>query len=123
MATDVAYQKTSTKGKDTRFFARISTADKALIEEAASFAGQSAATFVVSTAREAAERVIGERKVIRLNLEESRRLVEALLAPPKPPTKAFLKGLQLYRETVISDVNPNSAAVLAAHKAARKAAR
>jgi len=108
MATAVAYQNTSTKGKDTRFFARISTADKALIEEAASLAGQSAATFVVSTAREAAERVLHKRGGIRLNLEESRRLVEALLSPPRKPTAAMKRALKLYRETVISDVNPES---------------
>ncbi len=119
----LATRRPPTKGKDTRFFARISRADKTLIEEAASLSGQSTATFVVSTAREAAERVLHKRGGIRLNLEESRRLVAALLAPPKPPTKAFLKGLKLYRESVISDANPNSAAVLAAHKLARKAGR
>jgi hypothetical protein len=45
---------------------------------------------------------------IRLNHQESRRLVRALTSPPKPPTEAFLRGLKLYRETVISDVNPES---------------
>jgi hypothetical protein len=45
---------------------------------------------------------------IRLNHQESRRLVRALTSLSKPPTEAFLRGLKLYRETVISDVNPDS---------------
>ena len=116
-------RKSANGSKNARFFARISAADKRLIEEAASLSGQSAATFVVSAARRAAEDLVGERRGIRLDAEESRRLVGALLAPPKPPTKKFLKGLEIYRESVVSDVNPNSGAVLAKHRVARKAFR
>jgi hypothetical protein len=45
---------------------------------------------------------------IRLTLEESERLVEALTSPPKPPTEAWKRGLSDYRRNVISDVNPDS---------------
>lgn len=45
---------------------------------------------------------------IRLNLEESKSLVEALTSPPKPPTEAWKRGLADYRRNVISDVNPDS---------------
>jgi len=38
-------------------------------------------------------------------LEQSRRLVDALLAPPRPPTERMKRALKLYRKTVISDVN------------------
>lgn len=111
------------KVKDTRLFARVSTADKRLIEKAAALSGQSVGAFVLAQARSAATELIEEHSVIKLNREESRRLVEALLEPPKPPTKAFLKAMKEYRETVISDVNPNSAALLAKRASAEKAAR
>jgi uncharacterized protein (DUF1778 family) len=41
---------------------------------------------------------------IVLNAGQSRRLVEALLAPPRPPTERMKRALKLYRETVISDI-------------------
>jgi uncharacterized protein (DUF1778 family) len=96
--------------------------DKALIEKGAAIAGQSVANFVISRAKSAAEELVEEGRVIRVNHEDSRRVVEALLNP-KPPSKAFLKAMKGYRETVISDVNPNSAALLAKRAAAGKGVR
>ena len=97
-----------TKVKDTRLFARVSTADKRLIEKAAALSGQSVGAFVLAQARSAATELVEEHSVIKLNREESRRLVKALLAPPRPPTEAMKRALKLYRETVISDANPES---------------
>ena len=108
MTTATAGRKTTSKGKDTRLFARISTRDKSLIEKAAVIAGQSVATFVVTQARAAAMRMVNEDSVIRLGQEESRRLVEALLSPPTAPTAAMRKAMREYRKSVTSDVNPDS---------------
>ncbi len=108
--------------KEERLVARVSRGDKALIEKGAAIAGQSVAHFVISRARSAAKELVQEPRVIRLNREDSRRVIEALLNP-KPPSKAFLKAMKEYRETVISDVNPNSAALLAKRAAAGKGAR
>jgi uncharacterized protein (DUF1778 family) len=121
MALLTPSRKTAASGKDSRFFARISSADKNLIEEAAAIVGQSAATFVITQARQVASRLLQEENVIRLNEAESRRVVAALLAPPKPPTQAFREALADYRSTVISDVNPDSPA-LPAKRASRKKA-
>ncbi len=121
MATLSPSRKAKVKGKDNRFFARISSSDKHLIEEAAALSGQSAASFVITQAREAASRLIEPQNVTRLNRAESRRLVEALLAPHKPTTKAFRDALENYRNTVISDVNPSSPALLAKHASGKKA--
>ena len=96
------------RAKKKRLVARISQLDKALIEKGAAIAGESVANFVVSRARSAAEELVQEGKVIRLNREESRRLVAALLAPPKPPSAAMKKAMKEYRKSVISDVNPDS---------------
>lgn len=122
MPSAAVARKAKPTGKDTRFFARVSSGDKRLIEKAAAVTGQSVGAFVIAQAREAATRLVEERNVIRLNKEESRRLVRALLNP-KPPSKAFLKAMKEYRETVISDVNPNSAALLAKRAAAGKGVR
>ena len=100
--------KVAPKAKDTRFFARISSTDKHLLEQAAMIEGQSVASFVIAQAREAASLLVESPRVIRLDAKESRRLVAALMAPPRPPTPAFRKALKVYRETVISDVNPRS---------------
>ena len=108
MPSATASRKGKQTGKDTRFFARVSSGDKRLIEKAAAVTGQSVGAFVIAQAREAATRLVDEHNVIRLNKEESRRLVKALLAPPKPPTAAMKKAMREYRKSVISDVNPDS---------------
>ena len=98
----------SPQPKGERLVARISRPDKVLIEKGAAIAGQSVANFVISLARSAAEELVTEGQVIRLNRVESRRLVEALLEPPKPPTATMKKAMKSYRKSVISDVNPDS---------------
>lgn len=87
--------------KSGRLVARLTPADKALLERAAGLEGCSVGRFVISHSRAAAEKVVREREVIRLNAEQSRRFVEALLAPPRPPTRRFKSALALYRKTVI----------------------
>ena len=68
--------------KGERFVARVTREDKRIFQEAASLEGRSMATFVIAHAREAAEEIIARRKVIHLNAADSRRFVEALIAPP-----------------------------------------
>ncbi len=87
--------------KSGRLVARLTPEDKALLEQAAGLEGCSVGRFVVSHSRAAAEKVVRERQSIRLNAEESRRFVRALLAPPSPPTRRFKTALALYRESVI----------------------
>jgi len=96
------------RAKDDRLVARVSRADKELIERGAMVAGISVANFVISHARSAAEVLIREEGVIRLTAEESRQLMDALLAPPALPTAAAKKALVRYGQSVLSDVNPAS---------------
>ena len=91
--------------KRERLVARVSAEDKAIISQAAAIAGQSVGSFILSEARKAAVLTLETRQRITLNLEQSRRLVDALLAPPRPPTERMKRALKLYRKTVISDVN------------------
>ena len=84
--------------------ARVTAEDKAVIAHAAALAGQSLGSFMVAETRKAALSTIETRERIVLNAAQSRRFVEALLAPPRPPTERMKRALKLYRETVISDV-------------------
>jgi uncharacterized protein (DUF1778 family) len=84
----------TTKQKAERFVARVTRADKRIFREAASLEGRSMATFVIAQAREAAEEIIAGRNVIRLNLEKSRRFVEAILAPPPSAHGAHEAGAE-----------------------------
>jgi len=91
--------------KRERLVARVSAEDKAIISQAAAIAGQSVGSFILAEARKAAVQTLETRQRILLNAAQSRRLVEALLAPPRPATQRMKRALKLYRETVISDVN------------------
>lgn len=97
--------KVAPKAKDTRFFARISSTDKHLLEQAAMIEGRSMATFVIVHAREVAKQIIQNESSIRLNAEQSVRFVEALLAPPRPPTRAMQESIRAYRKMVKSDLD------------------
>lgn len=110
MATLTAQRKASTPTKEERLVARVHAADKTLIERGADLAGLSVGSFLVTHARKAAEELLREQEVIRLTSEESRRLVDALLALPKKPTKSQKEAVARYRKQVHSDVNPAAAA-------------
>jgi uncharacterized protein (DUF1778 family) len=87
--------------KSNRLVARVTPEDKALFERAAVLEGCSVGAFVVLKVRAAAEKIVQGRETIRLNQEESRRFIKALLAPPHPPTKRFKAALKTYRKSVI----------------------
>lgn len=93
------------KPKKQRLVARVSAEDKLIISQAAAMSGQSLGSFIVSQARKAAEQTIEARERIVLNAEQSRRFVEALLAPPRPPTKKMLEAMRAYKATVKSDLD------------------
>ena len=86
--------------KSDRLVARVTAKDKALLERAAALVGCSVGAFVISNGRAAAEKVVQDHEMIRLNREESRRFIKALLAPPRPPAKRLKNALKTYRDTV-----------------------
>lgn len=91
--------------KSERLVARVSAEDKAIISQAAAIAGQSVGSFLLSEARKAAVETLEARQRIVLNAVQSRRLVEALLAPPRPPTKRMVAAMRAYKSTVKSDLD------------------
>jgi uncharacterized protein (DUF1778 family) len=91
--------------KAQRFVARVSAADKQLFQRAASVEGRSVATFVIMHVREIARQIINQSNAIQLNVDQSARFVEALLAPPRPATPAMVESIRAYRESVKSDLD------------------
>jgi uncharacterized protein (DUF1778 family) len=55
-----------------------------LIERAAAYEGRTVSDFVVSTAVSAAEAIVNDHEIIRLNRAQSWAFVESLLNPPVP---------------------------------------
>jgi len=91
--------------KKQRFVARITEADKLLFREAAAIEGRSLAKFMIAHTREAARQVVAQSQQIQLDAAQSRQFVEALLAPPRPPTAAMRESIRAYRKSVKSDLD------------------
>lgn len=82
--TTVANQDTPDTTRDARLEARVSAAQKNLLQQAAALSGRTLSEFVVASAQDAARRVLAEHESIRLSREEQLAFVEALLNPPEP---------------------------------------
>jgi uncharacterized protein (DUF1778 family) len=67
-----------------RLEARISPDLQKMLKRAAEIQGRSLTDFVVSAARDAAQRAIEQAEVIRLSLADQQRFAEALLSPAEP---------------------------------------
>ena len=70
--------------RSTRLEARLSPQALAVVKRAAEIEGRGVTDFVVTAARQAAQRTIGEAQVFRLALADQRALADALADPPKP---------------------------------------
>ena len=80
-----------------RLEARLPQAVLARLKRAAEIQGRTLTDFVVAAADEAACRAIEQTDIIRLSLEDQRRIAEAILRPPAP-TAALKKAARRYRE-------------------------
>ena len=82
--------------RSARIEARIAPDALAVVKRAAELQGRSVSDFVVAAAQEAAHRMIEETEIIRISVEDQRRLAEALLNPP-PPTAALIHAAEHHR--------------------------
>jgi uncharacterized protein (DUF1778 family) len=81
-----------TQQSTTRLEERLPSDVHALLKRAGEIEWRTLTDFVVSAAREADCRTIAATEMIRLSVEDQRRIAEALLNPPEPTTalkKAF----------------------------------
>lgn len=91
----------SDQNRRARLEARITTAQKKLIERAAAYEGRSVTDFVVSAVASAAQSAIERHEVIRLNEAQSEAFVKSLLNPPAP-NAALRRAVRAYRRSVES---------------------
>ena len=87
--------------KTARIETRVSLQQKELIERAAAYLGRSVSEFVIANVESAAKQVVEEYERLRLDREQSRTLVEALLSP-KPPNKRLRDAAAKHRKQVTS---------------------
>lgn len=89
--------------KTERVVSRVSPDVKALLEQAASWAGFSSINqFIVQSAIREAERIVRQEQVIRLSLRDTQAFMVALGSPPKP-NAALLKAAKRYQASVIAE--------------------
>ena len=80
-----------------RLEARLPADVHALLKRAAEIEGRTLTDFVVTAARDAACRTIEETDILRLSVEDQRRIAEAILNPPRP-TPALRRAFKRRRE-------------------------
>mgnify|MGYP001366501337 FL=1 len=95
----MANQDTPDTTRDARLEARVSAAQKSLLQQAAALSGRTLSEFVVASAQDAARRVIAEHESIRLSREEQLAFVQALLNPPEPNAR-LRRAAKSYRQKV-----------------------
>lgn len=83
--------------KSARLEARLPNAIMARLKRAAEIQGRSLTDFVVSAADEAASQAIEQAEILRLSLEDQRRIAKALLHPPAP-APALKRAVRRHRE-------------------------
>jgi len=89
-------------GKPTspaRLEARLPAHVHALLKRAAELQGRTLTDFVVTAARDAACRAIEEADIVRLSVEDQRKIAAAILDPPKAPSalrRAFKRRDELF---------------------------
>ena len=87
--------------KTERVVSRVSPDVKALLEQAASWAGFSSVNqFIVQSAIREAERIMCQEQVIRLSARDTQAFLQALEHPPKP-NAALLAAAKRYQRTAV----------------------
>ena len=95
MPTETTETDASTRA--ARLEARMTTAQKALLQHAATLSGRTLSEFVLASAQEAAAKVIQEYEIIRLSRSEQVAFVTALLKP-RAPNARLRNAAEKYRQ-------------------------
>ncbi len=91
-------EATTDNSRGARLEARISPAQKSVLQRAAALSGRTLSDFVVASAQEAASKVIQAHDLVRLSRAEQTAFVKALLAP-RAPSASLRKAAAAYRKT------------------------
>jgi uncharacterized protein (DUF1778 family) len=95
----MTHQDTPDSTRNARLEARVSAAQKGLLQQAAALSGRTLSEFVVASAQDAARRVIAEHESIRLSREEQLAFVQTLLNPPEPNAR-LQRAAKAYRQNL-----------------------
>lgn len=101
MATTLKRPPTSTDAitaQDTRFNARLSSQQKALLQRAADLKGMSLSDFIIGTAHDEALKTIESHEIIRLSHRDSKAFMKALEKPAvasTPVIRRFARARKL----------------------------
>jgi uncharacterized protein (DUF1778 family) len=90
---DVSVKPLTSRTRAERLEARLTPAQKSLIEHAAALQGRSVTDFVLASVQEAALKAIDDHQRIALSVRDGRAFVEALITPPPAPA-ALIESLQ-----------------------------
>jgi uncharacterized protein (DUF1778 family) len=82
---DALVKPVSTRTRVERLEARLTPAQKSLIEHAAALQGRSVTDFVLASVQEAALKAIDDHQRITLSVRDGRSFVEALITPMPAP--------------------------------------
>jgi len=88
-------------GKQARLEARVSSDLHALLKRAAEIEGRSLSDFVVTAARQAAEKTVVQADMIALSYEDQLRFAQALIDPP-PLAPAMERAIDRYKRMAAS---------------------
>jgi len=83
-------------GKQARLEARVSSEVHALLKRAAEIEGRSLSDFVVTAARQAAEKTVVQADMITLSYEDQLRFARGLIDPP-PLAPAMERAIDRYK--------------------------
>ncbi len=81
----------------TRIEAKVTPETKALIQQAADIESSTLADFLSKSAQAAAQAVIRNHNVLKLNAEDSRAFAEAILNPAEP-NEALKKAMRRHKQ-------------------------
>ena len=82
-----------------RLEARVSPELKALLQRAADLEDRTLTDFIIASVQAEAHRVIEQHQTLKLSLEDSQALANALLNPPKPNDR-LKAAAQHYKEVM-----------------------
>lgn len=90
---------TENRARTARLDTRIAPEALAIVKRAAEMEGRSVSDFVVSAARDAAERTIENHHRIRLSIDDQHRFLDLLLDPPEP-ADALRRAQQAHKDLI-----------------------
>jgi uncharacterized protein (DUF1778 family) len=96
---NTASKSTRGRARAQRLEARVTAAQKTLIERAAALQGRTVTDFILTSVQDAARRAIEQHQQLELSVRDSEAFVDALLNP-RPVNDRLRESVRRYREMI-----------------------